>query len=140
MKLATETITIFHDVTNPDTSYNAWTPTIIRGVSFHGDTATTVTDTGLLAASKFSIRIPVDADTGGRAYVEPHVMDNEDNPGNPETRFTLAIGDVLVKGEETGTDWNPNKLREKYGSIVTVVGVADNRNRPRGKHWKLTGK
>lgn len=134
MRLATETITLFHDRFDPDAGYNVWTPTVIRGVSFHGDTATTVTDTGLLAASKYVARIPATADTGGKEYAEPHVFED------PETQWTVANGDVLIKGEETGTGWNPDKLREKYGSIVTVVGVADNRNRPRGKHWKLTGK
>lgn len=77
MKLATETITLFHYGWNPETGYDGWTPTVITGVSIHGDTATTVTDTGLVAASRHTIRIPTSDD------------------------LTIAQGDVIMRGEVT---------------------------------------
>ena len=75
MRLATETITIFHYAYNPESGYDDWTPTVISGVSIHGDTATNVTDTGLVAASRYTIRIPT-AD-----------------------ELTIAQGDVIARGE-----------------------------------------
>jgi len=111
MKLATETITVFHYAFDPESGYDAWTPTVFQGVSFHGDTATTVTDTGLAAASKYVIRIPT------------------------EDEISVKAGGIIVKGETDAA--NPNDIDE--GDKITVVGVTDNR-RGRAKHWKIIGK
>lgn len=110
MKLANETITVFHYGWDEESGYDAWTPTVFQGVSFHGDTATTVADTGLAAASRYAIRIPT------------------------EDEISVKAGDIIVKGETDAT--NPAEI----DGAITVVGVADNRNRPRGKHWKIIGK
>lgn len=97
MQLATETITAFHYAYNSDTGYDDWTPTVYEGVSFHGDTATTVTDSGLVGASRYTIRIPT-AD-----------------------EITIAAGDIIVKGTTEAT--NPAELE----GAITVLGVTDNR-------------
>lgn len=110
MKLANDTITVFHYGWDEESGYDAWSKSVISGVSFHGDTATTVTDTGLAAASKYVIRVPT-AD-----------------------EINVKAGDIIVKGETDAT--NPTEL----DGAITVVGVTDNRNRPHGKHWKIVGK
>lgn len=110
MKLATETITVFHYAYDPKSGYDDWTPTVISGVSLHGDTATTVTDTGLAAASKYVIRIPT------------------------TDEISVKAGDIIVKGLTEAK--NPNDVDE--GDKITVVGVTDNR-RGRAPHWKIVG-
>ena len=97
MKLATETITVFHYAFDPESGYDAWTPTVIHGVSFYGDTATSVTETGLAAASKYVIRIPT------------------------EDEISVKAGDIIVKGETDAA--NPTEI----DGAITVVGVTDNR-------------
>ena len=52
------------------------------------------------------------------------------------TKISVKAGDIIVKGETDAT--NPNDIDD--GGKITVVGVTDNRNRPRGKHWKIIGK
>lgn len=97
MKLATETITLFHNDFNPETGGDAWSRAVIRGVSFHGDTATTITDTGLTGASRFTIRIPT------------------------TDELIVEAGDIIAKGESDAE--NPTGL----AGTITVVGVTDNR-------------
>lgn len=109
MKLANETITVFHYGWNPEVGDDTWSKSVIEGVSLHGDTATVVAETGLVAASRYTIRIPT-AD-----------------------ELTITAGDIIVKGTTEAA--NPNGL-----DGITVVGVTDNRNGLRGKHWKITGK
>lgn len=34
----------------------------------------------------------------------------------------------------------PAQLQKKYGEVVTILGVTDNRRAPHAKHWKVIGK
>ena len=33
----------------------------------------------------------------------------------------------------------PAQLQEKYGELVTILGVTDSSRRPHAKHWKVVG-
>lgn len=137
MKLCNETITVFNAVMDPDTGYDSYMPTVIAGVSWYSTIESAVTDSGLKAANKTTIRIPDDADFSGRVYVSPEAYAAaEDRTG----LFTLAQGDLIVHAAEPGP-MTPAQLQEKYGGgVVTVLGVTDNRRAPRAKHWRVVGK
>lgn len=135
MKQCEETITIFNARLDDVTGYDVYVPTIIRGVSWFCEIASNVDSSGLKAADVFKIRIPVDADFSGKAYVMPAAYAG----GDPSAVFTLGQGDVIVHGEESEM-MTPAQLQQKYGEIVTILGVTDNTGRPHAKHWKVVGK
>ena len=134
MKECNETITVFNTRLDDDKGYDLYVPTIIRGVSWFCEIASNVDSSGLKAANKFIIRIPVDADFSDKAYVPPAAYAG----GDPNTVFTLKQGDVIVHGEET-VPMQPAQLQEKYGELVTILGVTDSSRRSHAKHWKVVG-
>ena len=125
-----ETITVFNSFVDDDKGYDVYAPTVIRGVSWYEDIVSNVDESGLRAANKFVIRIPVDADFSGKTYVKAYT--------GAEGTFTLRHGDIIVHAEET-EGLNPAALKQKYGEIVTILGVTDSTRRPNGKHWKVVG-
>lgn len=135
MKLCDETITVFNAYNDYDEGEIKYAPTVITGVSWFCEIASNVTDEGLKAANKFTIRVPEDADFTGKSYVTPAEYDAA------ETRdgvFTFKQGDTIVHVAETEA-LTPSQLQEKYGEIVTVLGVTDNRRTPNARHWKIIG-
>lgn len=135
MKLCTETITVFNAALDPETGYDTYLPTVIRGVSWYCDIASTVTDTGLKAANRFTIRIPEDADFSGKTYAEPVAFAQA---ADKSGMFTLAQGSLIVRAAVPGSQ-TPAQLQAQYGEVVTVLGVTDNRRAPHAKHWKVVG-
>ncbi|MBR7189302.1 MAG: hypothetical protein IKD53_12230 [Clostridia bacterium] len=138
MKLCNDTITVFNARVDPETGGNVWAPTVIAGASWYLTDASTVDASkgGLVAANKATIRIPVDADTGGKAYADPvSYASAEDVSG----LWTLKGGDIVVKAAVAGSDWTPTALKAAYAECVTVLGVTDNRRAPRAPHWRVTG-
>ena len=137
MKLCNDTITVFNARVDPDVGGNVWIPTVIAGVSWYLTDAATVDASkgGLVAANKATIRIPVEADTGGKAYADPvSYASAEDVSG----LWTLKGGDIVVRNIVTGSDWTPARLKAAYAECVTVLAVTDNRRAPNGKHWRVT--
>ena len=134
MKLCNETITVFNAGLDEETGYDTYMPTVITGVSIFCEIASAVDSSGLKAANMFKIRIPIDADFSGKTYVTP-----AEYALNPKRRFTLQQGDIIVRGKEK-TAMDPAALQKKYGEIITVLGVTDNRRAPKEKHWKVVGK
>jgi len=138
VKLCNDTITVFNARVDPDEGGNVWIPTIIVGASWYLTDAATVDASkgGLVAANKATIRIPVEVDTGGKAYADPvSYAKAEDVSG----LWTLKGGDIVVKAAVEGDDWTPAKLKAAYADCVTILGVTDNRRAPNGKHWRITG-
>lgn len=134
MKLCNETITVFNAFYDEEQWFDLYKPTVIRGVSWYCEIASTVDATGLKAANKFTIRIPTDAYFSDKTYVTPL----EYASGDPDSVFTLKQGDIIIQGRETAS-LTPAQLKEKYGEIVTILGVTDNRRCPNAKHWKVVG-
>lgn len=136
MKLCNETITVFNKRLAAETGYDVYIPTVISGVSWFCEIASTVDASGLKAANKFTIRIPTDADFSGKQYVNP-----VDYPQSDETvSFTLGNGDIIVKAAITDSGLKPSDLQKLYGEVVTVLGVTDNRRTANAPHWKVVGK
>ena len=135
MRLCNETITVFNAVRYPGQEDDSYIGTVIAGVSWYSDVASTVDGTGLKAADKVTIRIPFNADFGGKSYVDPVTYKTSD----PETSFTLKNGDVIVKGKCLADNIRPAELQKIYPDYVTILGVTDNRRAPNAQHWKVTG-
>ena len=90
MNLCNETITVFNAKLNTGTGDDDYNGTVIDGVSWFCEIVSTV-DQGLKAANKFTIRIPEDADFGGKTYVSP--LDYAD-ASDVSSLFTLKNGTV----------------------------------------------
>ncbi len=134
MNLCNETITVFNKrVVNHEYVYY---PTVIDGVSWWGHVATNVGEKGLVAANSVRVRIPVDADFGGKSYV-----------GNKEYAeaasvdgiFTLANGDIIIKGSVAVAPMTPAELKAAFDGFITVLGVTDNRRAPNAPHFRVVG-
>ena len=136
MKLCNDTITVFNKRIDAENGWDVFIPTVIRGVSWYGDVAVNISDKGLNAASKYTIRIPANADFGGKQYVDPVTYGNELMITG---LFTLANGDMVVKAEVTDATLTPAQIKEYYPDVCTILGVTDNRRAPNAPHWKVTG-
>ena len=110
MKLCNDTITVFNARLDPDVGGNVWAGTVITGVSWWATDASTVDASkgGLVAANKATIRIPLEADTGGKQYTDPVSYANAEDVSR---LWTLKGGDIVVKAAVEGADWTPAKLK-----------------------------
>lgn len=135
MKQCTETVTVLNRRHNAETGRDDWIPTIIRGVSWFSEMKAAVTIDGLKTAKTATVRIPVDVNAGGRSYVEPAAYKAA---GSVSGAYTLARGDILVRGEVQDTP-TPAEVQAAFEDCVTIIGVTDNTRRPRGAHRKVVG-
>lgn len=134
MRGCKETITLFNARRDGGTGGFVYLPTVIAGCAWHGIQRESVDEKGgLVAADEVVVRIPTDADFGGRAYVDPVAW-----RGGADG-FTIQGGDIVVKGRVAGDDWTPARLKAAFAECFTVLGVTDNRSAPRGGHWRLVG-
>lgn len=136
MKLCNDTITIINAQIDAKTGYDVYHATVITGASWFCEIASSVDSSGLKAADKFTIRIPVNADFSGKSYVDPvdYVM------ADPASVFTLRNGDTIVRGRVADTDdLKPAALHMAHAEVATILGVTDNRRAPNAKHWKVVG-
>ena len=134
MKLCNETITVFNAKYDPTTAKDAYNGSVINNVSWFCEIVSTV-DNGLKAANKFTIRIPEDADFGGKTYVSPLAYADA---ADVSELFTLKNGDIIVRGAVTGSGLHPADLHKNYEAF-TVLGVTDNRRAPNAPHWMVVG-
>lgn len=137
MKRCNETITVFNAKLDTDTDYDVYTGTVIVGVSWFCETASTVDSSGLKAADKFTVRIPTDANFNGKTYVDPIAYAAS---GNPAKNFTLKSGDIIVKGAVSAVNPRPGDLQKQYAEVLTILGVTDSRSAVLAPHWKVVGK
>ena len=152
MKMCTETITVFNARFDKDTDRDVYYGTTIRGVSWRSEIVSTVTDSGLKAANRFTVRIPAAADTSGMRYVSPARYGAEGEGGC----FTLRTGDIIIRGtpgcylnrdgiiSEIAMDgrcavFSSAQPLTWYAESFTVVGVTDNTRAPHEPHWKVVG-
>lgn len=134
MKLCNETVTVFNKRIGDNGGYD-YVPTVISGVSWFCRIESTVND-GLKAANQFIIRIPLDADFGGKSYVDPVAYGEANDVSGV---FTLAQGDIIVKASVAVAPMTPAELKERYSDYCTILGVTDDRRAPNAKHWRVVG-
>ena len=136
MRLCNETVTIINKKWDSSEGKDIYNFSVVRGVSWYSDIASAVDSTGLHAANRIIVRIPADADFGGKQYVDTVTYASETIVSG---LFTLAQGDVIVKAEVTDTSLKPAQIHDLYPDCMTVLGVTDNRRAPNAKHWKVVG-
>lgn len=136
MKLCNETVTVFNRKLDSDKGWDVYNPTVIRGVSWYCEIASNVDANGLHAANQFTIRIPLDADFGGKSYVDPVYYASEPMVAG---LYTLSNGDIIVKAEITDDTLTPAQLKEAHYDYCTILGVTDNRRAPNAPHFKVVG-
>lgn len=135
MHLCNETVTVFNKKLDADKGWDIYIPTVIRGVSWYSTISSAIDSAGLHAANVFTIRIPVDADFGGKSYIDPIAYADEVITAGV---FTLANGDIIVKAE-IYDELTPAQLKEQHYEYCTILGVTDNRRAPNAPHFRVVG-
>lgn len=142
MQQCSETITVLNRWYNRATDLDEWIPTVIHGVSWFNKVAATVTTAGLKTADTATVRIPVDADTGGRSYMPPPAFKAAESPSGA---YTLARGDYIARGDITTTvngvvqPITPAQAQAATEDFITILSVTDSTHRPNAPHRKVVG-
>lgn len=138
MKLTNDTITVYNSYTDPVNKYKHYVPTVIKGVHWYGTVKAQPTNSGLVSASEYIIRIPENAVFGAK-FVSPKTYEKM---SNKDGYFTIAKGDTIVHGSivESGDRAKPSSLQSEYDDVVTVISLTDNMDAPNGRHYKVVCK
>ena len=138
MRLCDETITVLNARQDPQSGDVAYIPTVIAGASWFAERASAVDGRGgLEGAGQVRVRIPADANAGGRTWADPAAWDRA---ADVSGLWTLRGGDVIARGAVNGGELTPEGLREAGLDCMTVLGVTDNRRAPGAPHWRVTGR
>lgn len=114
-------------------------PTVISEASwFYGRRA--VRGQFIDSDDSYQVRIPYDADTSGKTYVNPAQyaeMADEEAAGY----WTIQIDDIVLKGEYSSQVTDERELRELTDDLFVVNTFADNtiRGSDAVKHWRIGG-
>ena len=139
MQQCSETITVINRKLNATTGLDDWTPTVITGASWFSKLVASVTQAGLKAADTVTVRIPTDADTQSKSYMEPKAYEAAKDVSGA---WTLAHGDIIVRGAVTvrqGESLKPADITRAYDECMTIISSTNNTRRPHGAHWKVVG-
>lgn len=137
MRLSGETITLYNARLDQEQDCTVYEKTVIHGVSWYGSVQTAIGDSGLKSANVFTVRIPADADFGGKEYCD---AGSYTEAGDVSRLFTLKPGDLIVKGVVPDSAGTPAQIHKKYPEVsFTIKGVTDNNRAPNAKHWKVVG-
>lgn len=134
-------ITIFNKWLNIATGKEEWKSTqikgrnnLVKGVNWHMNRKVTLTNSGLSPASVYEVRIPIDADTQGKQYIEEREY-KKLTGSNVLNYWTISNGDYFVQGLVAEITI-PALLKLPLSSMVT--DYSDNR-RGGAQHWRLSG-
>ena len=134
MRGCDKTVTLFNARYDAENDCDEYVGTVITGVSWFCEDITTVDASGLKAASKYRVRIPIDADFDGKVYTDPISFATD-----AEGKFTLKAGDIIVKGIASEVNPRPNELQKKYAECITILSITNSSHAPRAPHWKVVG-
>ena len=134
--LCDETITVFNNRYDPQSSSDKWEATVISGVSWYGTKSAGAGGQQLSPSNSIIIRIPVNADTEGKQYVEPIEYKRLDDVSG---FFTLNEGDIIVRGEVDADFMTPAQAHKLYSGAIAILSVTDNRRAPNAPHWRVNG-
>lgn len=135
MRWCDESITLYNAIFDAEADRDRYIRTVINGVHWFCEVVTTVDASGLRAADRYIVRIPVEADASGKQYADPisYAVDQED-------RFTLRPGDIIVRGIAAEEDPRPTDLQRAYDDCITILSITDSTHAPNAPHWKVVGK
>ena len=133
--MCTDTVTVFNKRSDANGGF-VYRPTVLRGVSWCDKSAASVdAKGGLIAANCIVVRIPEDVNADGKTYADPLAYRCALDASG---LWTLQKGDVIVKGEATGDNWKPARLKQIYSGYMDVLSINDNR-RGLAPHFKVVG-
>ena len=135
MYLCNETITVYNKQIN-EKKFNQYFPTVLKGIHWFGTEQVNVSNSGLIGAKMYTLRIPESVYTSGKEFVKPKAYQK----GDHEKVFTFDEGDIIVRGEVVIPDATPSKLQQDYDDVITIISVTDNRMVPNAPHWRVVGK
>lgn len=145
--LFTDTMTIYNYYRDPETEKETWNRSVVRGVQWSHNKKEVITAGNVQTENKVE-KITVDFQRdykGNKPYLPPQEYAKLPD-GERKEYWTLdaKMGeDVLVLGvseKEISRDYRISQLSGDFQYVVTVTAVSDNRNRPRLKHIKVTGR
>lgn len=109
--------------------------TQIQGVNFYTKQETKVSEKGLISADLYKIRIPEDADTGGKQYINADLY-KELSIEEAESYWTINNDDLFGKGLLGDFEKEADFLKRQYTG--KVLSFSDNR-RGALPHWRIGG-
>lgn len=145
--LFTDTMTVYNYYRGPETEKETWNRSVVRGVQWSHN-KNEVTTAGNAQTENKVEKITVDfqrAYKGNKPYLPPQEYAKLPD-GERKEYWTLDAkmgNDILVLGiseKEISRDYHISHLSDDFQYVVTVTAVSDNRNRPRLKHIKVTGR
>lgn len=134
-------ITIFNRRYVKEDRTEKYVATRIKGVSFYGRRSSSSSGTEMTTDDSYTVRIPWDADTEGKEYIEEidyKAMTDEACSGY----WTLQKGAFIVRGISDTDTMTEKELYEKFPDVVIITDYTDNRDRCSDmmKHWRVGGK
>lgn len=114
--------------------------TRIKGVSFYSRKGTSSGSTGIDKEDTYTIRIPANADTSGKVYVDQMEYAGIDDKTYPGF-WTLQPGAIIVRGLLDLEEATETELKKTYPDVIFVTNFSDNRDRGSDnvKHWRIGG-
>ena len=130
-----EDITIYNCRLDEETRREAYYPTVIRGVSYHESIGESGSPKNRSEASGYEIRIPLNADTSGREYVDAGTYRGLSDASG---YWTIQEDDLIRIGCYPGPAVYLDELRDaKY---MIIGNHADNTKRGSRftRHWRIS--
>lgn len=134
-------ITIFNRRYDASTRQDRLIPTIIRGCSLYMSNGSSGSLQNRSPKASYKIRIPIDADAGGKCYIDGNAYKNLDDD-EAWAFWTLQPDCVIVPyAVEEAEGVTITELTKMYGSVITVTDYSDNTTRGTQmmKHWRIGG-
>ena len=115
--------------------------TKIKGVSLYFKKGVSSGDGGMSQDDKYIIRIPIDADTGGKQYVGQQEY-KELSEKEFNLFWTLQPGAIIVTGLVEQNTATETELMQNFQEVIVVTNFTDNRGRGSESmwHWRVGGK
>lgn len=131
-------ITIFNRIMDAQSKSYRLIPTTIRGVSLYAASGSSFGSEQSSDSDSYKIRIPIDADTSGKSYIECEAYESLTTE-QATWAWTIQKSNLIVLGELSG-DYTEQLLKKQYDTI-TVNNFSDNTTRgsKRVRHWRIGG-
>lgn len=131
----TDTITIFNHY--KENGHDKWLRTVLKGCQWRRKIVRTVDSAGkVIKTNEVSITIPMR--DGYRVAADWAKLADKASYWTIDTEHSL---DMIILGEvkvELSEAYPPKNLKRDYPDVITAKTLADNTNRDRLKHWKVT--
>lgn len=115
----TETITIYHKTYDKEKRIETYLPTVLYGCSWFVETASEVTEKGMIYADNYTVRIPIE---------------------NAPEELVFAKGDYVLKGEVLIENASVKDLLKREDDVFLITSYSVNdKGSPYTKHIRISG-